>query len=127
MYVHIPQSVINLLPLFQFLQMKSLLAVLTTWPKLSVVAFNFDLNLIYKFYSKKAAQVGSSFWNTSELIKQQPAKKSTQSKQEVWINSISYDIVIFEMKHLYQQKGVCSFKWDFKKTSIPVCISRAAY
>ena len=45
MYVHIPQSVINLLPLFQFLQMKSLLAVLTTWSNLSVVAFNFDLNL----------------------------------------------------------------------------------
>ena len=63
--------------------MKSLLAVLTTWSKLSVVEFNFDLNLIYKFYSKKAAQVGPSFGNTSELIKQQPAKKSTQSKQEV--------------------------------------------
>ena len=95
MYVHIPQSVINLLPLFQFLQMKSLLAVLTTWPKLSLVASNFDLNLICKFYSKKAAQVEPSFWNTSELIKQLPAKQSSQSRQDVWINCISYEGGIF--------------------------------
>ena len=62
--------------------MKSLLAVLTTWSKLSVVEFNFDLNLIYKFYSKKAAQVGS---NSNQQKNQLKANKKSESTVSLMI------------------------------------------